>query len=193
MKYYYKNPDVVRQEQTGRVEKQQHPLRNRTFLMVLADVSIFLLIGGILYQTGALDGYFSTSAGLEITAESYDPKRNELRLKIHNAGKYTATFPPEDSTDKLEEPLEILYENPVDGRLYRDGGKSQGDETVFEKWKKQTREIEPENSEIFITNLPDELWQSLQTGQKVHAELRFAGQKRNAIFTVPANRTDEIK
>lgn len=168
MKYYYKTPDQVRKDAGSKFEREKHPLRNRTFLMILADVAIVLIIGGILYQSGALDGYLTAQGKLALEPVKYDLKSGVLKVKVTNTGKVRTDFPGEDI-----EIYEALWENLSTERLYR----------VSEKPANQ--KLEPEQSVQIDLRAPEELARSIRKAngsQSIFLEIRFEKQIRELRF-----------
>lgn len=173
MKYYYKTPAEVQKDNSGKFVHEKHPLRNRTFLMVLADVVVVLLIGGILYQSGALDGYLTARGKLSVKFHSFHMQSGKLKLKIHNTGTVRTDFPGDSS-----ENYEALWENLTTERLYKQTSRPQN-----------TR-LDPDETAIVTLKAPAGLLQDsekISGKQEFVVELRFEKQNRQIRFTVPAS------
>ncbi len=103
MKFYYKNPQEVREDYPGTPTKTPNPFSNRTFWMILADCALLLLIFGIMYKTGSLDSFFPSPTDLTIRADVIEADREipAIHLMLRNDADRTINPREEESPFQL--------------------------------------------------------------------------------------------
>ena len=107
LKYYYKSPEEI-QEKLKDHRVAVHPYRNRTFLMILADTSIFLLIFFILYYSGFLDLWKDREKnralyeGMEFILLPGSGSGDTVdTLSVHNREDHSRVFPEKEGNFAL--------------------------------------------------------------------------------------------
>jgi len=104
MKYYFKSPEELKESIDAKKIKSSSPFRNRTFLMVFADIALFLIVFYILYYSGILFSIHNRESkvykynNLDISgvlAEAKGQHEPDLLyyLRIKNTGKKPLLFP----------------------------------------------------------------------------------------------------
>jgi hypothetical protein len=131
MKYYFKSPEELREKiEKGKI-KSVSPFRNRTFLIIFADILIFSAVIYFLHFTGLLYSVKNTESkvykyyDMEISAVVPAPKSDKESdmlhyLRVKNTGSSATLFPEpgtlyECSTSKFRVMSEnsTVYEHDV--------------------------------------------------------------------------------
>ncbi len=103
MKFYYKNPQEVREDYPGTPTRTPNPFSNRTFWMILADCALLLLIFGIMYKTGSLDSFFPSPTDLTVRADVIESANGNptIHLMLRNDADRTIDPGEKDSPFRL--------------------------------------------------------------------------------------------
>ncbi|MBW7857052.1 MAG: hypothetical protein H3C43_01830 [Leptonema sp. (in: Bacteria)] len=166
MDYHYKSPDEIRAQYGKSSNNFKNPIFNRAFFFILADISIILIAGAVLYFSGYSDLLKSGEGAISVTYSRIDTEHIQLHFSTRKKDVTlidSHTILSKDQEQSTAILNEIRYEVEQSDQIL-----ILKDAPTFDQF-----EIKPKQPQNLILKIPE----IAQTTEPLKLELRFNTRK----------------